>query len=98
MAKKDKRFRGSHDESVSTGMYDYLDSGPARFREYSVSPKRPAQDVFKGKDISARVERGASSVSLLPVVDPSVRGGYSGEVSRGTRPVHKAGKRSYKRV
>jgi hypothetical protein len=45
------------------------------------------------KDISAQVaEVGNREVGVGLV------GGYSGEVSRGTRPKHVAGKRSYKRV
>lgn len=44
-------------------------------------------DLIKGTDISARVDRAAG-----------VNFGFSGEVSRGRRPKHVAGKRSYKRV
>jgi hypothetical protein len=45
------------------------------------------------KDISARVDRAAGVEVGVGEV-----GGYSGLVSRGTRPVHKADKRSFKRV
>jgi hypothetical protein len=50
------------------------------------------QDLIKGTDISRRVDAAAEREVELTV------GGYSGEVSRGHRPKHVAGKRSYKRV
>jgi hypothetical protein len=51
------------------------------------------QDLIKGTDISARVDRAAGVEVGVGEV-----GGYSGLVSRGHRPKHVAGKRSYKRV
>jgi hypothetical protein len=87
-----------HDESIAADAYRYLNKSSRPWADYVVSPNRPVQDVFKGRDLSRVVERAPNSVSLLPEIDKSVRGGYSGEVSRGTRPTHKAGRRSYKRV
>jgi hypothetical protein len=46
------------------------------------------------KDIWAQV----SEVGNREVGVGAIGGGYSGEVSRGVRPKHVAGKRSYKRV
>jgi hypothetical protein len=55
------------------------------------------QDLIKGTDISRRVEAAGSKKQ---VSENKLEGdwGYSNEVSRGNRPKHVAGKRSYKRV
>jgi hypothetical protein len=82
-----------HDESVSTGVYDYLNKPPKAWAENVVSDRQTSQSRIAGKDISRRVNAAAGvSVGVGHV------GGYSGEVSRGHRPKHVAGKRSYRRV
>lgn len=68
-----------------TGAYRYLNKPPRAFAGNIASAKNPVQNLIAGTDISARVERAQR-----------VNGGFSGEVSRGKRPVHKAG--SWKRV
>jgi hypothetical protein len=65
--------------------------------EHVVSDKQTAQSRIAGKDISRIVDR-AAGPDLLPKVEAAVEFGYSGEVSRGRRPAHKAGKKSYRRV
>jgi hypothetical protein len=87
-----------HKETVSTKLYDYLNNPPAGWADYVVSNKRRAQDVmYKGTDISARVSA-AGTRKLNKDGDVDGGRGFSNEVSRGKRPVHKAGTRNYKRV
>jgi hypothetical protein len=67
-------------------------SEPGEFKLYAKN-----RDKVGGKDIYDAVSRKAGP-DLAPEREKAVEYGYSGEVSRGRRPVHRAGKRSYKRV
>jgi len=86
-----------HSPRVSQDVYNYLRKPPKDWAAYVVSDRQDAQSRIRGKDISAKVDR-AAGPDLAPEREKAVEYGYSGEVSRGKRPVHKAGKRSYKRV
>jgi hypothetical protein len=84
-----------HSDRVSLELYSYLRKPPAMFRDYVVSDKQTSQSRIAGRSIAAKVDA-ASERSALGG-DVAYRG-YSGEVSSSRRPVHKAGKRSWKRV
>jgi hypothetical protein len=97
-----KRGAGTYSRSY----LETTDKPPPGFAGHYPAPEGPwasfyktpgavekVQDLIKGTDISARVDRAAGVEIGVGRI-----GGYSGEVSRGRRPVHKAGKRSYKRV
>jgi hypothetical protein len=78
----------AHKSTVSTKVYDYLKSAPKAWKPYATSlAKGSNTKQIAGTDISKRVEKAQA-----------VNGGFSGQVSKGTRPKHVAGKQSYKRV
>jgi hypothetical protein len=77
-----------HNPDVVQRQFSRTFNGPGPWREYDVASNGKAQNLIRGKDISERVAREADR--MKPDV-PSTQGGFSGEVSRGERPKHRAG-------
>ncbi len=67
-------------------------------RETLLTSRDPIQGGAGKHDILDRVEANSAKGKMSESSLPGGPGGFSGEVSRGKRPAHHAGKRSYKRV
>jgi hypothetical protein len=84
----------THAPRIATRYFNTNADGAPKLAEYL---EGTVQERIAGTDISRRVDANqGTGPSLLPEIDASVRRGYSGMVSKGTRPKHRQG--SWKRV